>query len=182
MVGGDSIPKPLLKTLLYSGLNGASLRRDGAVRAKVREAYGSSDGMGSEAILKRVLEHPILQELALFQTSIGGRRSVYLPSRERPYYGRIEEESHGTRVGGSRYHKGLLTSRILTSHEVVLLLYLVDRMTQERIGIPLSLENDGLIYLTRSYSLGQDLAVLSESSRRHGLELLGVGIPLERKA
>ena len=59
---GDDIPKPL--PLLYSGLNGASLK--GAVRASAREAYGGPDDIGFED--GRVLDHPILRELALFQT------------------------------------------------------------------------------------------------------------------
>ena len=38
--GGDDIPKQLLKTIIYSGLNGAGLKGRGSIRNKVRDAFG----------------------------------------------------------------------------------------------------------------------------------------------
>ena len=53
-------PKSLLKRILYSGLNGASLTsRQGAICACVKEAYGSGDEMGFDLYLKlRPPSHP----------------------------------------------------------------------------------------------------------------------------
>lgn len=55
---GDDIPKPLLKTLLYSGLNGASMRGGGSIRCNVKEACGNLSGFAFEAYLQKVLKHP----------------------------------------------------------------------------------------------------------------------------
>lgn len=66
---GDDIPKKLLKTILYSGLNG--LRGNGAIRAKVAEVCGDLTGADLDSYLQKVLRHPILQELASFQSSLG---------------------------------------------------------------------------------------------------------------
>lgn len=147
---GDLCPKSLLKRILYSGLNGASLTsQTGAIFSYVKDAYGNSPSF--DHYLQSVLGHPILQELALFHDLVGSRSLVYLPSRTNPYYGRSEEEAS---LGKSRslYHNGLPTSRILASHEVVLLMYLVFFLEQEGLGIPVSLENDGLVYITRRAS------------------------------
>lgn len=134
---GDLCPKPLLKRILYSGLNGASLtsKTGGAISLCVKEAHTNLADLDS--YLKSVLGHPILQELALFHDMVGSRSLVYLPSRTNPYYGKSEEESL---LGKPRslYHNGLLTSRIPASHEVVLLMYLVFFLEQERLGIPVS--------------------------------------------
>ncbi len=57
-----------------------------------------------------------------------------IPSHPTPYVGKSEEagepESSRDRPRGSffRYHDGLLTSRILASHEAVLLMFLVEHM------------------------------------------------------
>lgn len=101
----SDIPKKLLKTILYSGLNGASLRGRGAILAKVKETCSNLGHADLEGYLQKVLRHPILLELAMFQSSLGQRDKIYLPSRVQPCYGRLEEEQGGKR-GGSRYHEG----------------------------------------------------------------------------
>lgn len=92
---GDGCPKPLLKKILYSGLNGASLtsRPTGAISSCVKEAHGKIQSTPFIHFEKSVLGHPILQELALFHDMVGSRDLVYLPSQTNPYYGRQEEES-----------------------------------------------------------------------------------------
>lgn len=153
---GDTFdcPKSLLKRIVYSGLNGASLiSRQGAISACVKEAYSGKESSGGgkdfESYLRGVLSHPILQELAYFQATVGSWESVHLPTRLSPYYGKAEEGSSRDRPKGSRYHDGLLTSRILVSHEVVLLAYLAEYMESRRLGVLLSYENDGLVLLGR---------------------------------
>ena len=74
---GRRYTKALAPTLLGSK-RGQPKGGEGAVRASAREAYGGPDDIGFED--GRVLDHPILRELALFQTSIGQRDFVYLPS------------------------------------------------------------------------------------------------------
>lgn len=116
----------------------------------------------------------------MFQLSLSKREKIYIPSREQPYYGKAEEELHG-KVGGSRYHEGLLSSRILASHEVVLLAYLVNCLCSNALGIPLSLENDGLLFITRKHHRDKVLAKLDTSLQACSRNFLGVSIPLERK-
>lgn len=128
----------------------------GGDRSLYPEAGGGLSRFAFEDYLQRVIKQPLLQELAYFQACLGKRKKIYWPTRVTLYYGRVEEESFQT---GHRscYHEGLLTSRTLASHELVLLMYLVDKILQSRIGIPLSLENDGLLFLTRS--AGRDAAM-----------------------
>lgn len=69
---GALCPKPLLKRILYSGLNGASLTsRTGAICSCVKDARGKDDSADFDSYLKTVLGHPILQELALFHEMVG---------------------------------------------------------------------------------------------------------------
>lgn len=135
---GDGCPKPLLKRVLYSGLNGASLTsQTGAISACIKEAHQQHQSIGLADFQKKVLGNPILQELAPFHEMVGSRSMVYLPSQIRPYYGRPEEASLPGRPH-SLYHNGLLTFRILASHEVILLMYLVSHLEESRLGIPVS--------------------------------------------
>ena len=176
----EDIPKKLLKTILYSGLNGASMKGGGSLRAKVKDALGDGRKGDLEQCMQIVLRHPILVELAQFQLALGRRDKIYIPSRVQPYYGQAEEEQSGRR-GGSRYHEGLLSSRALASHEVVLLAYLVDCISRNNLGVPLSLENDGLLFLTRSLSRDKVFKQLNNFLQSCSLDLLGIKIPLEKK-
>ena len=117
---GGAVPKPVLKTLLYSGLNGASLRGDGDMARKIISLVGDISPSALGECTRAILHHPILQELSLFQTTLGQRDKIYLPTRLSPYFGRAEEDSL-SRNSRSRYHEGLMTSRALASHELVLL-------------------------------------------------------------
>lgn len=177
---GEDIPKKLLKTILYSGLNGASMKGGGSIRTKVKDFFGDGRNGDMEQCLQKVLRHPILVELAQFQLALGRREKIYIPSRYRPYYGQAEEEQSGKR-GGSRFQEGLLSSRALASHEVVLLAYLVDCISRNTLGVPLSLENDGLLFLTRSCSRDRAFVQLNSFLQSCSLDFLGVKIPLERK-
>ena len=178
---GNGCPKPLLKRVLYSGLNGASLTsQSGAIPLYIKEAHSEHASVGLADFQRMVLGNPILQELALFHEMVGSRSMVYLPSQVRPYYGRPEEESLPGRPH-SLYHNGLLTSRILASHEVILLMYLVSYIEESRLGIPVSLENDGLVHLTSRSNHSYTFSVLDASLRRDSHRFLGVEIPVERK-
>lgn len=148
------------------------MKGGGSIRAKVKDAFGDVSNGELEQCLQKVLRHPILVELAQFQLALGRRDKIYIPSRVQPYYGRAEEEQNGRR-GGSRYHEGLLSSRALASHEVVLLAYIVDCISRNALGVPLSLENDGLLYLTRSLSRNQVFTQLNTFLQSCSLDLLG---------
>lgn len=63
---GRRYTKALAPTLLGSK-RGQPKGGEGAVRASAREAYGGPDDIGFED--GRVLDHPILRELALFRLS-----------------------------------------------------------------------------------------------------------------
>lgn len=130
--------------------------------------------------LHKVSQHPILQELALFQTHIGQREKIYLPTRGQPYYGKLEKGKN-PHLNRSQYHEGLLTSRALASHELVLLMHLVERLALDKYGLHLSLENDGLLFLTRTSKKEDTFFSLDSFLRARSHEFLGVEIPLERK-
>ena len=132
--------------------------------------------MGFADFCKKVLGNPILQELALFHEMVGSRDMLYLPSQTRPYYGKPEEASLPRRPH-SLYHNGLLTSRILASHEVVLLMYLISHLEESH---SVSLENDGLVLLTRRSNCSTTFRSLDVSLRENSRCLLGVEIPVER--
>lgn len=170
-----------MKRVLYSGKNGASLTsQTGAIPLCIKEAHQKSQSSDLIDFQRKVLGHPILQELALFHDMVGSRSLVYLPSQTKPYYGRQEEESL-SRKPRSLYHNGLLTSRILASHEVVLLMHLVFHLEESHLGIPVSLENDGLVHLTRRSNHLSAFHSLDVSLRQNSLRLLGLDIPVERK-
>jgi len=70
---GNSVPKSVLKTLIYSGLNGASLRGDVNMRSKIENLVGKQTGSNTEECLLAIVSHPIIQELTFFQTTLGQR-------------------------------------------------------------------------------------------------------------
>ena len=123
------------------------------------------------------MKHPVMEELIFFQNTLGRRDKIYWPTRIKPYYGKLEENS----IGRSRYHEGLLISRALASHELVLLMYMVEKLNQDRSGIPLSLEHDGLLYLTRASTRAATLSSIDSFLKARSHELLGVSIPIELK-
>lgn len=178
---GSAVPKPILKTLLYSGLNGASLNGTSDLTRKIVDLVGDISPSALEECTQAVLHHPILKELSLFQDTIGQRDKIYWPTRSSPYYGRAEEDRLPNN-SRSRYHEGLMTSRALASHELVLLLVLVDHLLQNRTGFPVSLENDGLLFLTRGRLQQDCLADLELALQTCSQTFLGLRIGLERKS
>lgn len=71
-----------------------------------------------------------------------------------------------------------LSVRTLASHELVLLMSIVERMLQDRTGLPISLENDGLLSLTRTAEKDWVLSSLDRFLRAQSMDLLGLEIPL----
>lgn len=88
------------------------------------------------------------QTLALAFSRLHLDREIRSTGRLAPYYGRLEEER---KAGNhrSRYHEGLMTSRALASHELVLLMGLVDCLLGNRIGFPAREQPAGMLQSPR---------------------------------
>lgn len=176
---GGSVPKQVLQKLLYSGLNGASLIGNGDMTRKIMSLLGDMPPSALEECTRAIRSHPILQELSLFQETLGQRGKIYWPTRASPYYGRAEGDSI---PNNSRYHEGLMTSRALASHELVLLMVLADHLLRERVGFPAGLENDGLLFLTRCHFRHSCPGTLELALKSCSQAFLDLPIGLERKA
>jgi hypothetical protein len=105
---------------------------------------------------------------------VGKKKEIYLPNRVEPYGGKVEEIEQQTKK--SRYHEGLMSSRVLASHKVIFFAYLVEVAMTNRLGIPISLEHDGVLYLCRKANKERLKFVLNEKITRISEELLGLKI------
>nr|YP_005352949.1 hypothetical protein MACHC_p030 [Mankyua chejuensis]ADZ47981.1 hypothetical protein [Mankyua chejuensis]AJJ48611.1 ORF295 [Mankyua chejuensis] len=177
---GREIPKAVLKTLLYSGLNGASLKGQGAIRTRLMEERKDLSGDDLDEYIRKAVQHPIVVELAKFKEDIGKREKIYWPTRARPYYGKLEEEAIKKR-DRSRYHEGLMTSRVFASHELVLTMLLTESLMKEKLGLPICLENDGLLLLTHHRPEDPEMSTLSHILSQASQDFLNVNLLLEYK-
>lgn len=83
--------------------------------------------------IEQAKDNKLLNEVRLFQDVVGKKTQIYLPDRVEPYRGKVEEIEQQTKR--SRYHEGLMSSRVLASHEVILLAYLVELAVTKRLGM-----------------------------------------------
>ena len=174
---GDSIKKKELKNIIYSGINGARVFSKISLNRTLNE-----EGMTKEELDKKIEQakkNKLLNEVRLFQDLVGKKTEIYLPNRVEPYRGKVEEIEQETKR--SRYHEGLMSSRVLASHEVIFLAYLVEVAVINKLGIPISLEHDGVLYLCRKTNKERLKMLLNEKITQISEELLGLKIQIKEK-
>lgn len=172
-----TIKKEELKQIIYSGINGAKCFSKISLNRTLKK-----EGMTKEELDKKIgqaKENKLLNEVRLFQDLVGKKTEIYLPNRVEPYRGKVEEIEQQTKR--SRYHEGLMSSRVLASHEVIFLVYLVEVAMTNRLGIPISLEHDGVLYLCRKAKKERLKLVLNEKITKISEELLGLKIQIKEK-
>lgn len=135
---GDILPKRLLKRLLYQGLNGGKIDSEKSLK-RILNTHMKDTGQNLSlyTAIKAALEHPILKEVIGFQKELIKQvKGIYLPTSLEPY----------------KSDPMKLPSRALVSHELILLGlgYLAEAVVVEGLGLPVSLEHDGLLILCRA--------------------------------
>ena len=100
----------------------------GAISACIKEAHQQHQSMGLADFQKKVL---VLGNKNSFSRDGGFEKHGLSPLPDKAL---LWEARGGPGRPHSLYHNGLLTSRILASHEVILLMYLVSHLEESRLG------------------------------------------------
>jgi hypothetical protein len=147
----------------------------------IQEYYPEVLGDQASGYGRDFMKLPMIKELEGFQNRLQFRRYAYICFMEQPYQGKYRikytKPNKKDRPSKTKYHGGLMTSRLLASAEQVIILSLYQRLL--KVGcIPLCLEHDGIFVLSNGVeSFKKCREYANEVSRK----LIGAEIDLESK-